>query len=240
MEPSILPNTGGRQGTLKAVRWPPAPAALLPFRNNDVVGFSVVDLETGKRADVTYAPSVAIYFSAGVDMPQFVVSPDARQLITIGLGLDSKRYESQVKWQHRIPKMSLLSYDLTALPFVEQAPKLAARAEAANGAFGIDSSPLFDAATAGNLNEVRRLLDGGIDPNQRFGKCAGIRQCKSDDMMTALRAASAQSHLDVATLLLKRGADPRLKERQGRTALDFAKTPEMKRVLKEALKDKKK
>jgi ankyrin repeat protein len=56
-------------------------------------------------------------------------------------------------------------------------------------------SALQRAASQGNLESVRRLLDGGADPNA------------ADRDTTALGAAAYQGHTEIVTLLLARGAD---------------------------------
>ena len=56
---------------------------------------------------------------------------------------------------------------------------------------------LHDAARAGNLNEVRRLIDEGCD-------VSGI---DADLHQTPLHYAAEGEHLDVARILLERGAD---------------------------------
>lgn len=62
---------------------------------------------------------------------------------------------------------------------------------------GKDLRPLVRAAGAGNLEEVRSLLDGGTPANFR-----------SSRLGTALTAALENGRLEVARLLLARGADP--------------------------------
>jgi ankyrin repeat protein len=57
-----------------------------------------------------------------------------------------------------------------------------------------DETPLHQAATAGNLESARLLLDAGADPN------AGSRG-------TPLAGAAYAGHLEIARLLVERGAD---------------------------------
>ncbi len=62
---------------------------------------------------------------------------------------------------------------------------------------------------AGNLGEVEKLLDSGVDVN-----------CKrTGDGGTALIIASGRSHLDVANLLVSRGANVNLSNQNGWTPL---------------------
>ncbi|MFK7734841.1 MAG: PQQ-binding-like beta-propeller repeat protein [Pirellulaceae bacterium] len=62
-------------------------------------------------------------------------------------------------------------------------------------------TPLFEAARAGDVGEVRRLLDAGIPVD-----------AKSEYDATALMFACAKGHKDVIQLLLEEGADPNVKD----------------------------
>ncbi len=68
--------------------------------------------------------------------------------------------------------------------------------------------PLFVAAREGNLSEVKRLLDGGVNVNERDEK--GV---------TALLGAAAKGQYEVAKFLLKKGANVDEKNEDGMTAL---------------------
>lgn len=70
------------------------------------------------------------------------------------------------------------------------------------------ATPLRQAALAGDLPEVRRLLDSGADPN-------------APDVGSPLYFAAQRGHTDVVTLLVERGADVNAVTRFG-TALQIA------------------
>ncbi|MBN2215865.1 MAG: ankyrin repeat domain-containing protein [Pirellulales bacterium] len=70
---------------------------------------------------------------------------------------------------------------------------------------------LVGAAQDGHLDQVRKLLRGGTDPNAR---------CK--DGFTALMWASARGHIEVVGVLLDSGAEPLARARRGRTAIEIA------------------
>ena len=72
-------------------------------------------------------------------------------------------------------------------------------------------APLHEAAFAGNLEEVRRLLDEGaaVDVRDAEGR-------------TALMWASFNGHTEVDALLLEKGAAINTREANGRTALMYA------------------
>jgi uncharacterized protein len=71
--------------------------------------------------------------------------------------------------------------------------------------------PLIVAASSGNAEAVKLLLDYGAKPN-------------SNDLYkgTALMYASQRGRLDVVKLLLENGADPRMRDKFGLTARDSA------------------
>lgn len=64
---------------------------------------------------------------------------------------------------------------------------------------------MIKAALDGQINEVRRFLNEGIDVN------AG-----ADNGVTSLMVASSKGHEDIVRLLLEKGADVAVKERKGR------------------------
>lgn len=79
---------------------------------------------------------------------------------------------------------------------------------------------LRKAAKAGNLNEVVRLLEQGVDPNSR-GKGGG----------TALHKAAKKGHLEIVQLLVFKGANPALPNSKGRSALDVAERNEQDHIM---------
>ena len=75
------------------------------------------------------------------------------------------------------------------------------------------NEPLVIACEQGQLSEVQRLLSHGASPD-----AYGI-----DYEETALIAAARSGDRDIVSLLLRSGADPRLRDSDGRTALDRAR-----------------
>jgi ankyrin repeat protein len=73
------------------------------------------------------------------------------------------------------------------------------------------ADPIHDAAGAGKVEALRRLLAEGADVNG-----------KSDTGATPLHAAAAWGHRDIAELLLSKGADVDAKDWNGMTPLHFA------------------
>jgi len=72
--------------------------------------------------------------------------------------------------------------------------------------------PLRYAAASGQATTVKTLLDYGatVDLPDRDG-------------VTALMMACGQGHREVVVVLLERGASPVVRDRQGRSARDYAK-----------------
>ncbi len=70
---------------------------------------------------------------------------------------------------------------------------------------------LIGAAEDGRLDQVKKLLKAGTDPNAR---------CK--DGFTALMWAAARGHVDVVAALLQSGAEMHARTRKGRTAIEIA------------------
>lgn len=62
---------------------------------------------------------------------------------------------------------------------------------------------LHQAAHAGDLPEMRRLLEGRANPNQETSYLRGVSACG----LTPLHVASARGHTDAVELLLDAGAD---------------------------------
>lgn len=76
---------------------------------------------------------------------------------------------------------------------------------------GLPASQLLDAASRGDMPQVRRLLDDGLDVNSR-----------DEDGCTAFHMALAKGFTDIAQFLIARGADPHARDFQGVTALHWA------------------
>jgi ankyrin repeat protein len=89
----------------------------------------------------------------------------------------------------------------------------------------VGETGLLLASSAGHIEIVRLLLDGG----------AGIDQKSGYTGCTALAYAAVKGRVEVMKLLLERGADPKMKDYHKQTALDNArelKQPEAVKVLK--------
>lgn len=74
---------------------------------------------------------------------------------------------------------------------------------------------------SGKLYYLKQLLDAGADPNERWGD------------QTPLMIAGIKGRRSMARLLLEYGAEPRIKNDEGRTFLDLvADRPSMAQLVK--------
>jgi TonB family protein len=90
---------------------------------------------------------------------------------------------------------------------------------------------LGEAFAQGNIEGARVLLDHGADPNKTW--CSRYAEldsdlgekpgCSWDCQLTPLMVGAAAGAGEFVRLLLAAGADPALRDRKGRSALDFAK-----------------
>lgn len=75
----------------------------------------------------------------------------------------------------------------------------------------VRNTALIFAARDGQIEIARRLLDAGASVNW-----------VDDEAVTALILAAFKGHAALAELLLARGADPAIRDRWGRRAIDYA------------------
>jgi ankyrin repeat protein len=86
-------------------------------------------------------------------------------------------------------------------------------------------TPLFVATRGGHVTSVRALLKAGADPNKA-----------KPDGVTALHVASFNDKVDVVKeLLAAKDIDPFKKNRDGKTALDQAKSESVRKLLRKAM-----
>ena len=88
-------------------------------------------------------------------------------------------------------------------------------------------TPLISAAAHGNVDIINLLLDWGANPNIEADK-------KTNRLLTPLIAAAAVNSRACVELLLKAGADATVQNKNGETALDLAKSDEVRALLETA------
>lgn len=106
------------------------------------------------------------------------------------------------------------------------AEKATKRMEAANKINLRGTTELFRAIERGNMNEIRTLIHHGADVNGR-SKSLGVMTNLVFSVpyaagSTPLHAAALLGARDIATLLLRHGADPAARNNEGHTPLDYA------------------
>lgn len=210
---------------------------LWPFDNKGR-GVTIVDLDTGKRNDLIFSPHVAPLTIFGLDMPTFCIGPNGT-LVMVGVGLNPEKYESYVKWKYRMPKPSVLAYDMPTFDFLKTSltqkraeqealeEKKKAQAVAKSIQAYYDKTKIHTATQMGNLKLVKTILDSGTDANLKH----------PNDECGPLIFAIIGGHTDIVKLLIKKGADVNDKTKEGRSALFWAKhfkNKEIVNILKQA------
>ena len=185
-----------------------------------MLGFTVVDLDTGLRADLVTSPYAEIVTRAGIEVPQAALDASASRLITVAIGLRPERYEPYVARTVKQPRPSVMAYELSHLRFQRQNDALEKRL----GSFrpGPAEIQFVAAAQTGNIAKVKRMLASGMNIDSR-----------NPQGMTALMAAAARDKTDMVQVLLKTGARADLVA-NGRTALHLASDPGVKKLLEDA------
>ena len=202
-------------------------------------GVTLVNLDTGKRHDIVFSPQIESLDIFGIDLPTFRLSPNGKILVMAGVGMNSNKYQDYVKWKYRMPKPSTLAYDLSTFQFTQKsllqtkAERAAAKAEqdakamAAQFQAYYDKSKIHTAAQAGNLAQVKSLLDAGVSANAQH----------PNDETGPLIFAIIGGNNEVVRLLIASGADVNEKSKEGKSALFWAKQfnrKEMIKMLKQA------
>ena len=185
---------------------------LRPFSNEHGRGVTLVNLNTGKRHDLVFSPPIKTLLLYSVDLQSFAIDPGNNRLLTIGVGLNSKKYQEYVKWKWRMPKPSLLAYRLRNLKFTKDnvnANRI--RRQRLLGATG--PTALLGYSATGDIVSVRGLLATGHDINTR----------ELTQNLTPLMMASLNGHESVVKYLLTKGAKINLVSKRGMTALDFSR-----------------
>jgi len=79
----------------------------------DAKGVMIVDLSNGRRADILTGPNLAPIWNYGLDLPTLAI--DGGHLMLVDINLYPDTWRDYVKNKFRVPRPSLLSYDLEPL-----------------------------------------------------------------------------------------------------------------------------
>ncbi|KAI1139219.1 ankyrin repeat-containing domain protein [Hypoxylon sp. FL0543] len=93
----------------------------------------------------------------------------------------------------------------------------------------IDRTALFMSCEKGNDGMVRLLLSAGVDPNRKGPK---DRTPLLARMMAEKDARKTSHKLPIVEVLLRHGADPKIPDKEGKTALMDADDLEMAHLMK--------
>ena len=187
--------------------------------DSGALGVTVVDLDTGRRHDLAHSPLILAFSQNGVEAPQLALDPGGARLLTVGVGLKPELYQPYVLWKVRLPRPSLLAYDLAGLPYADTNPAVEQRLARAEAAPASREQDFVEAARIGNVVAVRRLLDAGVDVNT-----------PTLHGFTALMMAADAGNESLARLLLLRGANVKVIA-AGHSALDFASSAPVEKLL---------
>jgi ankyrin len=198
---SVLLRVGADVGAINDLGMAPLPLACLN-RSAEVVGLL---LEAG--ADPNAAPEgreTPLMTAAWTGSVEVVT-----QLLASGADVhaaESSRQQNALMWavSEKHPEVVRLLLDHGADIHARSAAQIVRR----RGSGGY--TPLLFAARVGDATSVRILLDAGANVDDT-----------AEDGLSALALATVRGHVDVATLLLERGADPEGAE-AGYTALHWA------------------
>lgn len=193
-----------------------------PFYEQDR-GWSlaVVDLKTGKRADVLLSPHNDPLACAAANLPVFAVDATGSLILSKGLGLDPdfETYENLApggahrpsKWT--VPFPSVLALDIKSFRFKEGPGKRTPAVKPVAPEKKKLNDGLRNAAFQSDLEKVKNALDAGADINavDEYGQTA---------LMLAAESLRVYNKKDIVALLLDRGADITIKDPEGWTAVE--------------------
>jgi len=151
-------------------------------------GLTLIDLDTGKRNDLIFSPTVPPLTEYGVDLPTYAIDPAGRRLVTFGVPLNEKYLQEYVKWKWRIPRADVLDYNLATLKFARKSTTAKYWEENLK-------TDLVEWASAGNLAKVKELIANGVNVNQE------------KYTVTPLWMAIYRGHADIVRVLIAHGAN---------------------------------
>ena len=91
-------------------------------------------------------------------------------------------------------------------------------------------NPLFNASFFGNLEEVKKILETNINPNLQDDSGTTALHCAVKPI-----AGSPTTKIAIINLLLQKGANPLIKNYQGKTPYEITNNKEIKQILSKAI-----
>ena len=92
-----------------------------------------------------------------------------------------------------------------------------------------DKDAFISAVNKGDLNEVKKFVENGVDVNTKFVQITMDLSGAND--YTAVMAAASKGHFEILTYLLEKGADIAALDSKGRSAWDYAEAYDHKKNL---------
>jgi outer membrane protein assembly factor BamB len=210
------------------------------YQQNRGWSLVLVDLKTGKRAELLLSPDNQPLAQYAPNLPAFAVDPSGSRILAKGLGLDPARYDTYERrgvfnpaaryfaafrgemWS--IPYPSILAFDLASLPSGQKPENQRSVAKPVSADKKALNDQLIQAAFQNDLETVKKALNDGADVNatDEYGRTA---------LMLAAESLSVYGKKDIIEALVQHGADVSLKDPHGWTATDhFALIPPRARI----------
>ena len=174
------------------------------------MGLTVISLQSGKRRDFLYSPLVAPLLDFSVDLLTYTLDKRLERIYLVGAGMDERKYVPQKKWRWRLPRLSLIAYDLNSVPWLQK-NRVAAFAPATSQPKALSQVEIQKIVAAA-------LKAQGIDPTQAANKANKANKADKAGQTakasigqkspgSTLAAALQQKNYELAFDLIKRGAD---------------------------------
>ncbi len=177
---------------------------------------SLVNLKTGKRADILLSPYNKPLSQAAPNLPAFSIDPSGSRILSKGLSLNidqSEKYQKVASGKEsqrtaisnwNIPYPYILAFDLTSLRFGQTSENQTFLPKPIDPEKKKLNDQLISAAFDNNLDTVKKMLDAGADVNavDEYGQTA---------LMLAAESLKLYGKNKIVKILLERGADISIK-----------------------------
>jgi outer membrane protein assembly factor BamB len=178
---------------------------------------ALVNLKTGKRADILLSPPNYALSTYAANLPAFCIDPSGSRILSKGIGLDPKRFEIYEKVGYRdewkVPYPSVLAFDLASIRYGQGSGSGTHVPKMIDPKQGRLNKQLITAAFQGDHETVKKALAAGANVNavDDYGQTA---------LMLAAESLGVYHKKDIISTLLERGADVTINDPGGWTALE--------------------